>query len=154
MDKGSRQTRKERAAVVEAWQNECRDQFLCSLGEKILPDRTNSTELVAAGFGGLTNEVLHGQCAVEEDAEAFVRVNERDCGIFKQWCWRKWRKVFVLFWRALLLSFYYSVEVCVVSSSFWYCYVSSSFWCPNNSQLILKWSAVKKVFQPLLHLDL
>ena len=26
---------------------------------------------------------------LEEDAEAFVRVNERDCGIFKQWCWRK-----------------------------------------------------------------
>ena len=25
----------------------------------------------------MTNEVLHGQCAVEEDAEAFVRVNER-----------------------------------------------------------------------------
>ena len=46
-------------------------------------------ELVAAGFGGLTNEVLHGQCAVEENAEAFDRVNERDCGIFKQWCWRK-----------------------------------------------------------------
>ena len=40
-------------------------------------------ELVAAGFGGLTDEVLHGQCAVEENAEAFDRVRERDCGIVK-----------------------------------------------------------------------
>ena len=33
-------------------------------------ERTNSTELIIAGFGGLTDEVLHGQCAVEENAEA------------------------------------------------------------------------------------
>ena len=32
---------------------------------------------------GLTVEVLHGQCAVEETAEAFDRVRERDCGVFK-----------------------------------------------------------------------
>ena len=32
-------------------------------GGKILPDRTNLTELVVAGFGGLTDEVLHGHCA-------------------------------------------------------------------------------------------
>ena len=54
-------------------------------GGKIVPDITNTTVLVGAGFGGLTD----GQCAVEENAEAFDRVNERDCGIFKQWCWRK-----------------------------------------------------------------
>ena len=29
----------------------------------------------------MTDEVLHGQCAVEENAEAFDRVRERDCGI-------------------------------------------------------------------------
>jgi len=29
----------------------------------------------------LTDEVLHGECAVEENAEAFERVRERDCGI-------------------------------------------------------------------------
>ena len=55
----------------------------CSLGGKIFLDRTNLTELVVAGFGGLTNEVLHGQCVVEEKAEAFDRVRERDCGIVK-----------------------------------------------------------------------
>ena len=49
----------------------------------MLPERTNSTELVIAGFGGLTNEVLHGQCAVEENAEAFDRVRETDCGVVK-----------------------------------------------------------------------
>ena len=32
-------------------------------GGKILPDRTSLMELVVAGFGGLTDEVLHGQCA-------------------------------------------------------------------------------------------
>ena len=42
----------------------------CSLIGKILPDRTNSTELVVAGSGGLNDEALHGQCAVEENAEA------------------------------------------------------------------------------------
>ena len=83
MDRGSRQARKERIAVVEARQIERGDLFHCSLGGKILPDRTNSTELVAAGFGGLTNEVLHGECAVEENAEAFDRVRERDCDIIK-----------------------------------------------------------------------
>ena len=50
----------------------------CSLGGKILPDRTNSTELVVAGYGGLTDDVLHGQCAAQENAESFERVRERD----------------------------------------------------------------------------
>ena len=80
---GSRQARKQRTAVVKAWHNQWGDQFHCSLGGKILPDRTNSTELVVAGYGGLTDEVLHGQCAVEENAEAFDWVRERDCGIVK-----------------------------------------------------------------------
>ena len=31
----------------------------------------------------MTDEVLPGQCAVEENAEAFDRVRERDCGIVK-----------------------------------------------------------------------
>ena len=31
----------------------------------------------------MTDEVLHGQCAVEENAKAFDRVRERDCGIVK-----------------------------------------------------------------------
>ena len=39
-------------------------QVHCGLGGKTLPGRTNSTELVVAGFGGLINEVLHRQCAV------------------------------------------------------------------------------------------
>ena len=51
-------------------------RFHCSLGGKILSDRTRSTELVVAGLGGLTDEVLHGQCAVEKNAEAFDRVTE------------------------------------------------------------------------------
>ena len=37
----------------------------------MLPDRTNSMELVVVGFGSLTDEVLHGQCAVEENTKAF-----------------------------------------------------------------------------------
>ena len=44
---------------------------VASVEIKILPDKTNSTELVVTGFGGLTVEVLHGQCAVEKNAEAF-----------------------------------------------------------------------------------
>ena len=31
----------------------------------------------------MTDEVLHEQCAVEENAEAFDSVRERDCGIVK-----------------------------------------------------------------------
>ena len=31
----------------------------------------------------MTDEVFHRQCAVEENAEAFERVRERDCGIDK-----------------------------------------------------------------------
>ena len=31
----------------------------------------------------MTNEVLLGQCAVEENAEAFDRVRETDCGTVK-----------------------------------------------------------------------
>ena len=41
------------------------------------------TLLALAGFRGLTNEVLHGLCAVVENAKAFYRVRERDCGIVK-----------------------------------------------------------------------
>ena len=29
----------------------------------------------------MTGEVIHGQCAAEENAETFDRVRERDCGI-------------------------------------------------------------------------
>ena len=31
----------------------------------------------------MADEVLHRQCAVEENVEAFERVRERDCGIVK-----------------------------------------------------------------------
>ena len=62
-------------------------RFHCSLGGKILSDRTRSTELVVAG--GLTDEVLHGQCAVEKNAAAFDRATEgmwyRQVG----GCWRQ-----------------------------------------------------------------
>ena len=43
---------------------------VASVERKILLDRTNSMELVVSGFGGLTDEVLHGQYTVEENAEA------------------------------------------------------------------------------------
>ena len=48
-----------------------------TVGE-IHPERTNLTELVVAGFGDLTTEIIHGQCSVEENAvmlltEAFDR---------------------------------------------------------------------------------
>ena len=38
-----------------------------------------------ARFGSLTDKVLHGQCAVEENTEAFdrVRLRESDCDIVK-----------------------------------------------------------------------
>ena len=39
--------------------------------------------MVVVGLVGLTDEVLHGQCTVEETAEAFDRVRERDCGVIK-----------------------------------------------------------------------
>ena len=44
VDRGSRQARKERTAVVKVWQNEWGDQFHCSLSEKILPDWTTHTK--------------------------------------------------------------------------------------------------------------
>ena len=31
----------------------------------------------------MTDEALHGQCAVKESTETFDRVRERDCGIIK-----------------------------------------------------------------------
>ena len=49
------QARKEKTAVVKAWQNEWGDQFHCSLSGKILPDVTNLMELVVAWFGSLTS---------------------------------------------------------------------------------------------------
>ena len=38
-------------------------------------DRTNWMELVVAGLGCLPNEVLHGHCAVEENAESGTLVS-------------------------------------------------------------------------------
>ena len=61
MDRESRQTRKERVAVVEAWQNEWGDQRYCSLGRKTLRDTSESAKLVATGIGGLINAGFHGQ---------------------------------------------------------------------------------------------
>ena len=40
-------------------------------------------ELVVAGFESLTDEVLHGQCAVEESSKASDRVRDWDCNIVK-----------------------------------------------------------------------
>ena len=54
MDRGSRQTRKDRIAAVEARQNEGGDRHYCSLDGKMLPDRANSAKLVVTGFGGLS----------------------------------------------------------------------------------------------------
>ena len=45
---------------------------------KIVPNITNTTVLVGAGFGGLTDEILHAQRAVEENGEALDRVREWD----------------------------------------------------------------------------
>ena len=81
-------------------------------------DRTNLTELVVAGFGGLTDEVLHGQCSVEENAEAFDRVRERDCGIVKLKGVDRNRGQFLSCSDQHRLSFHFLVEVCFVSPSF------------------------------------
>ena len=126
MDRGSRQTGKERIAVVEAWQNEWGRQFHCSLGGKILPGGTNWTELIVGEFGGLINEVSHGQCG-EKNAYAFDSQTEWlcDCGQAERCC-QQWRVVFVLFRAASLLSFHHFVEDL---------FVSFSFWCPNKSQM-------------------
>lgn len=42
--------------------------------EKYFQTKIHLTELVVAGSGGLTNDVLHGQCAAEENAQPFDRV--------------------------------------------------------------------------------
>ena len=89
LDRGSRQARKERIAVVKAWENEWGDQFHCSVGGKILLDRTNSTELVAAGFDGLTDEVCQWQCAVKENTEVFVSQREGLWYHQAERCWQK-----------------------------------------------------------------
>ena len=124
MDRGSRHARKDRIAVVEAWQNEWGDQFHCSLGRKILPDRTNPTDLVAAGYRGLTDELPHGQCAVERTPR-LLTVRERDCGIVKLKCLgAKEGQVFVLFRGASLLSFQHL-----------FCSVPSIYCCPNSTQM-------------------
>ena len=122
MDRGSRQSKKERIAVVEAWQNEWGDQFHCSLDGKILPDRTNSTERVVCLMSSPWTVCCRGE------RRGFWQ-NQREGLWYRQaeGCWRKWRTVFVVFQWALLLSFDYLVEVC---------FVSSSFWCPNNSLII------------------
>jgi len=61
MDRESTQTRKERVAVVEGWQNEWGDQCYCSLGRKTLRDTSESAKLVVTGIGGLINAGFHGQ---------------------------------------------------------------------------------------------
>ena len=61
MDRESTQTRKERVAVVEGWQNEWGDQCYCTLGRKTLRDTSESAKLVVTGIGGLINAGFHGQ---------------------------------------------------------------------------------------------
>ena len=71
------QTRKERTAI-----RECFDHFHCCLVEKMHLDGPklllflffffffSCLHYSGAGFGELTNEIFHGQCAVDENAEA------------------------------------------------------------------------------------
>ena len=83
IDIGSRKNREKGIAGVAAWQNEWGGEYICSLSGKILPDGGNSAKLVVTEFGGFTNVVFHGQCAVEENAEAFGTVREWDCDVAK-----------------------------------------------------------------------
>ena len=86
MGRESRQTRKERVAVVEAWQNEWGDQRYCSLGRKILRDTSESAKLVATGIGGLINAGFHGQyVCCRGDCRGFWR---SESGTVLSSCWR------------------------------------------------------------------
>ena len=49
--------------------------------EKYFQTKIHLTEHVVAVSGGLANDVLHGQCAAEENTRPFDR--EWDCGIVK-----------------------------------------------------------------------
>ena len=62
LDRGSRQARMERIGRRDRM-SEVASFTAASVERKILLDRTNSMELVVSGFGGLTDEVLHGHCA-------------------------------------------------------------------------------------------
>jgi len=87
MDRESRQTRKERVAVVEAWQNEWGDQRYCSLGRKILRDTSESAKLVATGIGGLINAGFHGQyVCCRGECRGFWR---SESGTVLSSCWRQ-----------------------------------------------------------------
>ena len=87
MDRGSRQTRKERVAVVEAWQNEWGDQCYCSLGRKTLRDTSESAKLVVTGIGGLINAGFHGRTVVccRGECRGFWR---SESGTVLSSCWR------------------------------------------------------------------
>ena len=87
MGRESRQTRKERVAVVEAWQNEWGDQRYCSLGRKILRDTSESAKLVATGIGGLINAGFHGQyVCCRGECRGFWR---SESGTVLSSCWRQ-----------------------------------------------------------------
>ncbi len=87
MDRESRQTRKERVAVVEAWQNEWGDQRYCSLGRKTLRDTSESAKLVATGIGGLINAGFHGQyVCCRGECRGFWR---SESGTVLSSCWRQ-----------------------------------------------------------------
>ena len=66
MDRGSRNSRNERTAVVEAWQNEWSDQLHCSVNGKMLLDRADTAKLVVTGFGSLIYEVYYAVCCQGE----------------------------------------------------------------------------------------
>ena len=63
---------------------------------KILPGGTNWTELIVGEFGGLINEVFHGQCG-EKNAYTFDSQTEWLCDYGQaERCCQQWRVVFCL----------------------------------------------------------
>ena len=67
----------------------------------------------------MADEVLHGQCAVEENAEAFDRVCVTfDCGIVKLKSVDRNRGQFLSCSDEHRFCLHYLVEACFVSSSF------------------------------------
>ena len=85
-------------------------------------------DLVVAGFGSLTDEVLHGQCAVEESSKAFDWVRDWDCNIVKL------KSVGGNAGQFLSPSdehcfYFFAINLVEV------CFISSSCWCPNNSEM-------------------
>ena len=126
MERGSRQTSKERLAVVEAQQNEWGDQFYCGLGGKILSSTASLVKQVVTWFGILIQLQPESSWIIDILLPFLVNIINGSMLVYQS---ASRQHSLSIFWGNLVLSF--RTRTTTNLSPVYYLYFYASWVCCN-----------------------